>query len=394
MSIHKTSTGKYQVRYRLDTGKQKAKNFTRKKDAEKFELDVKLRRERGEQLDPSLGNLTVGDFFRDTFLPTRTTRVSTQRGYHVRWAKDGGKPWHVATKFDQMQLRAANTPATIHAWHREMRQAGASAAAIIGAHRLVVQIISFAVDLEYLPRLRIGGMSPAYAPSPKNEPWLPVDIEKARLALLTLPAALNRPGDAWTWARERDAMWVSLMAYVPMRLGEPTALLWGDVLEGGTIGPFVEVHRRVAHEGDDPEGTKTVPSRLIELPAPVRDELREWWMRNGRPETGLILPRTKSGAPWKQGSLTSWREQIWYRALDEAGIPREQPKHLRHSAVSMWIRSGRDIKSVADAAGHSIEVCARTYAHSFTRAMKATDVFDLDAAIVAARNPQREVGTG
>ena len=40
MSIKKTADGKYQVRFRDESKKQRAKTFARKKDAEAFEAKV------------------------------------------------------------------------------------------------------------------------------------------------------------------------------------------------------------------------------------------------------------------------------------------------------------------------------------------------------------------
>jgi integrase len=394
MSIHKKPNNKYEVRYRDEGGKQRSKTFTRKKDAESYELAVKLRRERGEQLDPSLGNTTVGTFFRDVFIPTRTVRASTVRNYHVRWAPKGGKPWNVATKFDRMALRAANTPATIIAWHREMREASATPAMMASAHALLVQVLKLAVDLEYLPRLRIGSMRPEYTPTPAADPWLPDSVERLREGLATLEQTNRRPKSEWTWARQRDRVLVSLMAYMPLRLGEAATVRWEDVTDGGKIAQFATVRRHVAHPDDSTHGTKTVDVKLVEIPGPVREELRAWRLLNARQPLGPVAPYTEGGAEWTHTRLGSWRDQIWYRALAHAGLPKVSPKHLRHSAISMWIRERRDIKTVADAAGNSVAVCAEVYAHAFTKALRSTETFDLDAAIRAARNAELEAGRG
>ena len=51
------------------------------------------------------------------------------------------------------------------------------------------------------------------------------------------------------------------------------------------------------------------------------------------------------------------------RRAREAGIPEATPYDLRHTFCSNSVAAGVDLASVAEMAGHSVEVLARVYVH-------------------------------
>lgn len=70
--------------------------------------------------------------------------------------------------------------------------------------------------------------------------------------------------------------------------------------------------------------------------------------------------------------------------LDARSDKRVPPKHLRHSCISMWIREGKDVGTVADLAGHSLEICWKHYRLAF-KTLDPDDRFDVPEAIADAR---------
>jgi hypothetical protein len=59
MSVNKLANGKYQVRFRDESKRQRAKTFARKKDAEAFEAKVKTEVNNGVWLDPVVAHETL-----------------------------------------------------------------------------------------------------------------------------------------------------------------------------------------------------------------------------------------------------------------------------------------------------------------------------------------------
>jgi hypothetical protein len=80
MSIRKIKkSNSFQVRYRDHQGAQRAKTFTLKKDAEKFERETKLAMERGTYTDPSKGKSLLKDIYGEWF---RTKEGLTPKSKH------------------------------------------------------------------------------------------------------------------------------------------------------------------------------------------------------------------------------------------------------------------------------------------------------------------------
>ena len=172
-----------------------------------------------------------------------------------------------------------------------------------------------------------------------------------------------------------------------MRTGEVFALKWPHVLEDGRPAGVIVVQDRVPGvDEDDERDTKTGKPRVAELLPVVRADLRDWWMANGQPQTGLVFPFDPSGAEWTASRIKNWRTLAWYPALDGADLPPEKFKHLRHSAVSMRVRTSGDIAAVAEMAGHEPLTLSRTYLH--TLKLATTEPWNMEEAIKAARNPE------
>jgi integrase len=367
MSTHKKPNGRWAVRYRDDSGRNRSKTFTLKRDADSFDRKVKERRERAEIINPDLGNTTVGEFFDALFMPSKVGTESSKVHWRFVWAR-----W-VEPHFAKAPLIRANSRESVIRWQASMERDGASASAKHQAYSLLLSILIFAEELEYVSRVRIRRMHPEYKPKRAAAPWEPEDIERLRAAI--------RTDDRWRDERDRTA--ISLMGYQPLRLGEVFALDWQHILEGNGIGPFVHVRGRVpVVKGDREDRTKTNVDRLIRLEDATLRDLREWWLFNGRPRKGYVFPWTAAGDGLDYKRMIGWRNRRWYPAVTAAKLDRREPKHLRHTAISLWIRDHRDPMAVARAAGHTITTCLRVYAHDFE---KADRNWSLKASIAKAR---------
>lgn len=348
------------------------------------------------------GRMTVGEFYADTFLPLRGDEVSdgTVGGWERRWSPTKAAPsaWHVC-RWAQWRLEQV-TPEVIKRWHVEMRKAGAPDATVYMAHDLLSTILGYAKTLSYVPVNHARELRPKYRPKRAKAPWSPAEVERVREVFLSKAAVKAAKGgrggvahwsearlDDYRFRRQRDAMLVALLAYAGLRPGEALALVWGDISER-----TIHVQRTLPGVDEEPgvdldNGlTKTGKDRTVKpLPAFLRRLLVEWRMRcpGSGSATAPVLPVSRQGEHFDYNQWICWRRG-WRGALEAAGLEYVKPYHLRHSCISMWIAAGWDIATVANRAGHSIEVCARVYAHAFADRDPARPL-DIEAEFSAAR---------
>ena len=187
-----------------------------------------------------------------------------------------------------------------------------------------------------------------------------------------------------------------MLGYVGQRPGEALMLSWDWLLDdaGRAAGPsatFKDTLRpKGREEGTVLPGTKTYEDRTVRLEPVVRQELNAWWLYLGRPARSTpVFPAEEGSAKfWTHGAWSSWGPNIWKPALKAVGLDYVVPYHLRHSAISMWIREGAQVTDVADRAGHSVSECLKTYAKAF-KSLDPTERFVLDEAIRAARSSEQ-----
>lgn len=75
-SIKKRPDGRWRARYRDPAGKEHARHFERKVDAERFLTSVEADKLRGDWIDPAHGRVTFGEYAR-TWLDGRVHRETT-----------------------------------------------------------------------------------------------------------------------------------------------------------------------------------------------------------------------------------------------------------------------------------------------------------------------------
>jgi integrase len=378
-------------------GHSRQKKF-RKKGLAEAKLDkvrdVEARRSSG--LPGGDGRWTMRRFWAETFLPLRsaTVKTGTWRGWERRWApkKMAPKPWHLEKAWGDWRLEEITREAVMR-WHAQMRKAGASDATVYRAHDLLVNILSFAVEMRYVHTHVALDMAPDYTPARVVDHWRPDTIERLRHYL---EQWAGRTAVCWRWRRERDAVLVAVLAYLGLRPGEALALSWRNLLDNHlwvthTIPGLDEDDETVtiANGRTKTGNERWLPWRMAPF---VLELLRAWEQRVG-PHTldSPVFPaREGEDAYWTYNGWTNWRRAVWCKALDGAGIDYRKPYHLRHSAITMWIYAGRPINEVAKRAGHTMAVCMDTYLGAW-ETYEEDDRFDIEAAFKAGRREARRL---
>ena len=362
MSIHKTTSGRYEVRWREGT-KQRSRTFDHRKDANQFETEVRRIRQFGGVVPKRIGGVTLGAFSAEWFASKTDLAPKTAHEYVATIDR------HIHPFLGHLPLTQLR-PRLLDSWQRARLDAGAGREAIAKAIKLLGQILDRAVALELLARNPARTLQPPrHSPRPVT-PATPEEVEAIRL---------------WFLKRGRlgDATLVSVLAYVGPRPMEALALSWADIDRGRlTV-------KRALSDGTFKE-TKTRKIRVVEIPEPVVVDLVEWRIASGRPQ-GLIWPRRGDG-PWRQADWNNWRRRWFKKAAAKTGREDLIPYHLRHSAASLFLTCGRPLTEVAHQVGNSPEVCARTYQH-LMEAARGRPQRPVDEWILEARRQIDRVST-
>ena len=125
--------------------------------------------------------------------------------------------------------------------------------------------------------------------------------------------------------------------------------------------------------------------RSISMPAVVVDAIkrhqtrqREERLRAGRywQQTGLVFTST-IGTPMEAREVT----RILHRTLTKAGLPSVRMHDLRHTAATLLLAQGVDVRTIMEVLGHSqISLTLNTYAHVMP-ALRADAAAKTDAAL-------------
>jgi integrase len=158
--IRKKGTGQWQVRYRDPSGTERARNYRRKADAEKFLVTVEADKLRGMWTDPRLGKITVSEW-----LPTwQASRVHLRPSTRV--GTESLLRNHVLPYFGVRRLGSV-TPTEVQGFVAHLEERGLAASTIRQAYLLVAGLFSSALESDLIARTPCRGIK--LPPSSRTE---------------------------------------------------------------------------------------------------------------------------------------------------------------------------------------------------------------------------------
>jgi integrase len=345
---------RWRVRYRDPAGRERAKSFARKRDAERFLQHAEADKLRGLWVDPRQGRTTVGELAERWYATTLTLKPKTREDY--RSLLDN----HVLPAFGHRTVASIDTLA-VRSWHAGLVSGGLSPSRAKHAYYVLFAVLEAAIQAGALVRNPAAGIR--LPPSRSREMHFLSAAEVERLAQAITPPY---------------GTLVRFAAYTGLRAGEIAALRVKrlDLLRG-TV--------RVVESASEVGGrlisgpTKTHAERTVRLPRFLCDELAAYLAdRPHKPDAFLFT--APKGGPLRHNNFY---QRFFCSALRAAGLSEQVRFHdLRHTCATLLIAQGAHPKAIQVHLGHSsIQVTMDRYGHLFADAME-----QLADRLDAARN--------
>jgi len=343
-SIAKRPDGQWRARYRDEAGREHARHFPRKADAQRWLDEVTTAVVTGQYVDPKAGRVTFKSFYAD-------------------WSKR--QLWQ-ATTVVAMDLAArsvtfAELPLSrirkshIEQWVKGMQSAGLKPATVRTRFDHVARVF------------RAAGDDRLIAVNPAKAVRLPA-LRRAEAAM-RLPTTAE-VGTLLETADDDFAVFIGLCDFAGLRLGEAAGIQVRDI---DFLRRALRVERQVQRAG----------AASVEIRAPKYGSERTVFL----PDALLSMLAQLISRRDIAGNQTAWlfrgvgedpphQNVIWHRwkpVCDRAGVEGVRLHDLRHFYASGLIAASCDVVTVQRALGHAqASVTLRIYAHMWPTAEDKT----------------------
>ena len=357
MSIAKRPDGRWRARYRGGDGKERARHFARKVDAERWLVAQQSRLHRGEWVDPALAEVAIGDWAQTWIASKQGLKPTARRSYEQVWRT------LVEPRWGAVPLVAA-TYADVLTWVAELNARGLSPSRVGHALLVLKQILALAV-LD--GRLSRNVAAPVKAPRARKG-------EQRFLTHGQLSALADECGQAGSTYRTL----VLVAGYTGLRWGEVRAL---RVRRLDLLRARLEVAENIPDGCDESETVtpKSHKRRVVPLPRFVIDDLAV--QVAGKGPDDLVFA---NGA----GALldnSNFRRNVFDPAVRALGVGPFTPHNLRDTAASLAVSAGANVKAIQRMLGHaSAAMTLDVYSGLFTDDLDRV-AERLNSAALAAR---------
>ena len=353
------SGSRWRARYYDANGRQHARHFDRKVDAQRWLDSVTTAVGTGSYVDPNRSKIAVGQVAEQWMAGKINLKPTTRARY------ENALEVHVLPRWAAVPL-AAVEHGQIQAWLAELTAAGQSGASVRKIHGVLSAVLDLAVRDRRIPANPARGASLPRARSRRRR-----YLDAGQVELLAIEAATPpRTGTANAAGYRANGLAVLVLAYCGLRWSELAAL---------RVDHVDLLHRRLIIREAVTEinggrlvwGTpKSHEARLVPLPAFLVDELTA--QLAGRSARDLVFTTVNGDVLRNRNARRSWFD----RSTEAIGQPGLTPHELRHTAASLAVSSGANVKAVQRMLGHaSAAMTLDIYA----------DLFESDLDAVAAR---------
>jgi integrase len=353
-NIARRPDGHWRARYRDAAGREHSGHFARKVDAQNWLDSVTTAISTGTYVDPRKSRITVFEWAPRWLATKVNLKPTTRATYEVLLHK------HVLPAWGGTQL-ADVTHEGVAAWVAGFELGGLAASSVRQTYRVFSLLLDLAVRDGRLARNPAAGV-----PLPR-----PVHAEQTYLTHGQVAELADAAGEY--------RLAVLFLAYTGVRFGEMAALRVRnlDLLRRrATITHSVaEVHGRAVFSTP-----KTHQSRTVPIPRFLVDDLAAHLA--GRSPDAFVFSAPRGGLL----RIRNFRRGGFEPAAEQAGLTGLTPHALRHTAASLAIAAGANVKVVQTMLGHkSATMTLDLYGHLF--ADQLDEVADaMDAARTSAQD--------
>lgn len=347
-NIGKRPNGKWRARYRDESGRERARHFDRKIEAQRWLDEIASSVLTGNYVDPSAGKVTFKQFYddwskRQLWVPATRANADLATG---------------SVPFADLPMKSIRR-SHVEAWIKTV--AAAWAPTTVKTRFVIVRSVFRAAVSDRIIA---------------NDPSTGVALPRRRKvdAAMRIPTVeevgllLSRADSARVSTRKGFRAYVALCAFAGLRKGEAAAIQIGDI---DFLRRQLTVSRQLQRNGSTyiVRPPKYGSERVVYLPDDLVTILSEHvsaHLPDAGPERWLF---TVGDDPMYDNAIT-WR---WRATRSSAKLPHVRLHDLRHFYASGLIAAGCDVVTVQRALGHSSATTTlNTYSHLWPTAEDRT----------------------
>ncbi|MBA2283074.1 MAG: site-specific integrase [Acidimicrobiia bacterium] len=330
----------WEARYRDPHGKERARTFNTKRDAQQFIAGAEADLQRGDWLDPRVGRIRFDDWADEWLATAVHLKPNTRYGYERLLER------HVLPVFGGKRI-ANIERIDVRRFVSDMTTAGMAAGTVRNAFTVVRNVFNIALD----------------SGAVKANPCARVKMPRSpRAEMLFLdPAQIVALAEA---IGDEYALLVKTAAYTGLRAGELQALRVRRVDLDKCNLDVVESLSEV--EGQLIFGeTKTYSRRQVGVPASLAAELRLHITTRSLGPDDLVFAGPRGG-PMRHNNFYN---RHFKPAVVRGALPDGLRFHdLRHTCAALLISEGAHPRAIMERLGHStVQVAIDRYGHLFPR---------------------------
>ncbi len=313
--------GRWLARWRDPTGRQHKKSFRRRIDAQRWLDQMLAEMHRGQYIDPAASKLRVAAFAESWASGLGHLKPSTRERYRSIVRR------HIVPTWAAWPLGAV-AHSDVATWLAELSASGLRPGSVRHIHRVLSLILDAAVQDG-----RIGRNPAAGVRLPRQVRSEPRFLTAAEVARLADGAGPNR-------------LTILVLAFTGLRFGELAAL---KVKRVDVDRRRLWVAESVTEVGGRSEWStpKTHEARSVPVPRSLVEPLRA--LCAGKTPDDPVFSAPGGGVL----RLGNWRHRVFDPACSAAGLVGVTPHDLRHTAASLAIASGANVKAVQRMLGHA-----------------------------------------
>lgn len=354
---------RWMARWVDDEGQEATKSFGRKSDAQSWlDREVVAPLSSGTYVPPGAGIVTVTQVYESWSPAQGHISAKTAATRKSAWKSRVEPRWGCLSVAD---VRTSN----VRSWVAQMVADELGVPSIENAYHLLSMILSAAVEDSHLARNPCDSVK-----LPKRQHSDRGYLDHSQVSALADTC-------------ERDGVVVKFLAYTGLRWGEMAALRIQDF---DMLRRRVNVSRSVTESGGLVWNTpKSHERRSVPFPAAITDELSGLMVGRGRDD--LVFTDLRGGVLRN----SNWRSRIFVPAVKErqkadGSFPTITPHDLRHTAASLAVSAGANVKAVQRMLGHAkASMTLDVYADLFDTDLDEVAA-SLDAAIRANCGPSAD----